>query len=87
MKQKMLVSDNKCLRLIKVNDKFVETEWCFKGHIGYVLKGEMTINFDGELKNFSKGDGLWIDKGENSQHKLIMPKNKKVKLLLIDEEV
>jgi len=80
-------SDGKTrIRLLRFYDDFVEEHWCTKGHIGYVLDGEMTIDFNGELKNYQKGDGLWIVKGEQSKHKVLIEKGKHVELLLFEPE-
>lgn len=73
------------IRLIKFKYGFIEKEWCKSGHLGYVLAGEMKINFDGEIKFFKKGDGLWIEKGEQSKHKVIIEKGKFVELVLFED--
>lgn len=71
---------------MKFLDNFVEEEWCVSGHIGYVLDGEMTIDFNGTIKNYKKGDGLWIKEGESSKHKAIIKKGKQVELILFEVE-
>jgi len=57
------------VRLAEFARDFVEHDWCTRGHIGYVLEGEMTIDFDGEVVAFSAGDGLFIPAGRGSRHK------------------
>lgn len=57
------------LRLAEFTKEFVETEWCMKGHIGYVLEGKMEIDFDGKVIIFSPGDGIFIPSGEEHKHK------------------
>lgn len=74
------------MRILRFSDDFVEEEWCTKGHIGYVLEGEMRIDYNGEIKSYSKGDGLWITQGEHSKHKVIMEKGKHVELVLFESE-
>ncbi len=56
------------LRLVEFSKKFVEPDWCRKGHIGYVLHGKMEIDFDGEIVHFGPGDGLFIPAGEDNKH-------------------
>ena len=41
-------------RLLRFSDDFIEEEWCLKNHIGFVLNGEMKINFNGEIKSYRK---------------------------------
>ena len=57
------------LRLAEFTKEFVEPDWCTKGHIGYVLEGQMEIEFGGKVIIFSEGDGLFIPAGEKHKHK------------------
>jgi len=57
------------LRLVEFTNEFVESNWCTKGHIGYVLEGQMRIDFDGKPVVFDPGDGLFIPPGEQHKHK------------------
>ena len=76
--------EGKRLRLVEFTNEFVEPEWCTNGHIGYVLEGEMEINFDGDVVHFGQGDGLFIPKGENSKH-IAKILTEKVKLILVED--
>lgn len=60
---------NRRIRLVEFTKGFVEPDWCTKGHIGYVLSGEMDVDFDGQVVRFSAGDGLVIPGGEENRHK------------------
>jgi quercetin dioxygenase-like cupin family protein len=55
--------------LAEFSREFVEADWCTKGHIGYVLEGQIEIDFDGEAIVFGPGDGLFIPAGEEHKHK------------------
>jgi len=46
---KIFRSDSKQLRLLEITSDFEETEWCEKGHMGFVIKGELEIDFHGGL--------------------------------------
>ena len=85
--QKIHSVGKKRIRLIRFEHGFVENDWCTNGHRGYVLCGSMTIEFNGDLKTFTKGDGLWIEAGESYKHKVIMPTNGMVELVLFEEEI
>ncbi|MHC4499416.1 MAG: cupin domain-containing protein [Planctomycetota bacterium] len=52
------------LRLVEFSKEFVEPDWCSRGHIGYVLEGQMEVNFDGKVIVFGPGDGIFIPAGE-----------------------
>ena len=60
---------NRRIRLVEFEKGFVEPDWCMKGHVGYVLSGEMDVDFDGQVVRFSEGDGLMIPRGEENRHK------------------
>ena len=57
------------LRLAEFTRELVEPHWCTKGHIGYVLEGEMEIDFHGKVVVFRTGDGLFIPPGEPHKHR------------------
>ena len=84
IEQKVFQRGDKKLRLLIFKDDFVENDWCVNGHVGYVLEGEMKIDFNGNTCNYKKGDGLWIDKGEKFKHKVIIEKGKFIKLILFE---
>jgi len=86
VEQKIYSNGNQRMRLLRFYDNFIEKDWCINGHIGFVLKGEMKINFNGIIKSYRQGDGLWIEKGEKSKHKVIIEKGKQIELILIETE-
>jgi quercetin dioxygenase-like cupin family protein len=57
------------LRLVEFAKEFVEPDWCTKAHIGYILEGQMQIDFDGNKEVFAPGDGLFIPAGQEHKHK------------------
>lgn len=61
--------DGRKLRLVEFAKEFVEPDWCSKGHIGYILEGEMEIDFDGHIIIFKAGDGIFIPAGQEHKHK------------------
>lgn len=69
MRVKAYEQDGQRLRLVEFTRDFVEPEWCTKGHIGYVLEGEMAVDFHGQVVTFRAGDGLFIPPGDKHGHK------------------
>jgi quercetin dioxygenase-like cupin family protein len=57
------------LRLVEFSKEFVEQDWCIKGHIGYILEGQVKIDFDGKTISYGPGDGIFIPAGEKHKHK------------------
>ena len=61
--------DGSRLRLLELTPRFIEADWCRKGHIGVVLEGRLEIDFSGRVERFEPGQALFIPSGEPSQHK------------------
>jgi ethanolamine utilization protein EutQ (cupin superfamily) len=66
---KAFEQDGRRLRLAEFTRDFAEADWCTKGHIGYVLDGQMEIDFHGPVVAFRAGDGLFIPAGHEHGHK------------------
>jgi len=62
-------SGTKQLRLLEFTSEFVEPDWCEKGHVGFVVQGELEIDFHGNLVRYPEGSGLFIPSGSASGHK------------------
>ena len=74
----------KKLRLVEFSKEFVEPDWCIKSHIGYILEGQMEIDFDGEKEVFGPGDGVFIPAGQKHKHKGRVLTDK-VKVILVED--
>jgi hypothetical protein len=57
------------IRLMELTPEFVETGWCLKGHVGYVLDGVLELEFEEDVTIFRPGDGFFIPGGEAHKHK------------------
>lgn len=55
------------LRLVEYTRE-MESHWCEKGHIGYVLEGRFEIRFPGEVHIYNEGDGIIIPAGAEHKH-------------------
>jgi hypothetical protein len=73
------------LRLVEFSREFVETGWCTNGHAGYVLSGELEIQFTDHTVRFSAGDGIFIQAGETEKHRAHVPGGLAT-LILAEEE-
>ena len=73
------------LRLVEFSDKFVEEDWCKKGHIGYVLEGRLNIDFHGAVIAIKAGDALHIPEGEAHKHKPIISKGERALLVMFEK--
>lgn len=68
-KAKIYKQNDKQIRLVEFTDAFVETDWCTKGHIAYIIEGKLEVNFDGNVVIFNTGDVVFIPAGEKNKHK------------------
>ena len=71
------------LRLVEFTHGFVEPDWCLRGHVGYVLSGDLDVDFDGVLEHFTAGDGVFIPPGEAHRHTAIVVRDV-VRLVLVE---
>jgi quercetin dioxygenase-like cupin family protein len=84
VRYKAFVQGNQRIRLVEFSEGFVEPHWCLNGHAGYVLDGSFTIDYNGQIEHYQKGDVIFIPKGENDKHKVIMQPGGWVQLLLFE---
>jgi mannose-6-phosphate isomerase-like protein (cupin superfamily) len=57
------------LRLIEITPALAHPLWCVAGHVGYVLEGDVEIEFDGRVERYRAGDGVVIPAGEADRHR------------------
>jgi ethanolamine utilization protein EutQ (cupin superfamily) len=80
---KAFVTAGKKLRLAEFTEELCEKDWCLKEHLGYVIEGRMTIDFDGEAVEFETGDGFYISRGE--RHKARIAPGEKARLIMLEQ--
>jgi quercetin dioxygenase-like cupin family protein len=71
VRQKVHREGPRQVRLVEFDTSDGAEHWCETGHIGYVLKGALSISFDGQVVSFKAGDGLFIPAGEASKHRAV----------------
>lgn len=59
----------KQMRLLEFTSEFVEPHWCEKGHYGFVVQGELEIDFHGRCVRYAEGAGIFIPAGLSHGHK------------------
>jgi len=67
LRQKIHKSGSQQLRLVEYS-KNLSPHWCEKGHIGYVLEGQMKVKFEHDVQTYSPGDGIFIPGGPEHKH-------------------
>lgn len=84
VRYKFFQNGNQRVRLVEFSEGFDENGWCLKGHVGYVLDGTYSIDYDGNIEHYKQGDVAFIPKGEKDKHKVIMDVGGWVQLLLFE---
>ena len=57
-------SDHETIRMLELDPKWDEKEWCTKKHAGYVLSGALRLDLAaGPPFLVQKGDGFFVPKG------------------------
>ena len=83
VRHKVFIRGNERMRLVEFSEHFVEKDWCTKGHIGYVIEGGISIDFNGKQVNFKAGDGFFIIEGD--KHKGSVAKGEKALVILFEK--
>ena len=71
VRQKVYREGSRQIRLVEFETSAGAEHWCEAGHIGYVLKGDLSISFDGNVISFKAGDGLFIPSGAATKHRSV----------------
>lgn len=71
VRQKVYCEGSRQIRLVEFETSDGAEHWCETGHIGYVLKGALSISFNGDVLSFKAGDGLFIPSGTASKHRSV----------------
>jgi len=71
VRQKVYCEGSRQIRLVEFATSDGAEYWCETGHIGYVLKGGLSIDFNGEIISFKTGDGLFIPSGAGNKHRSV----------------
>ena len=69
VRQKVVVQEATQFRLLEFSKDFVELDWCTKGHAGYILDGQLEIDFNGKSILYGPGDVATIPDGDDHKHK------------------
>ncbi len=83
IRYKEYIRGEKRIRLVELSEEFTEKEWCIKGHIGCILEGSFSIDFEGRLINFKTGDGLFIPAGD--KHRASIARGERTLIILFEE--
>ncbi len=84
VRSKEYVSGSQRVRLVEFSNGFIEPDWCINGHVGYVLEGSCSIDFNGTILQFTEGDGVLIPEGKENKHKAVLGPAERVLFVLFE---
>lgn len=68
VRDKHIDQDNCRMRLVEYS-KEMPPHWCEKGHYGYLIEGEMEIEYEKSKMIYKSGDGIFIPDGHDHKHR------------------
>jgi quercetin dioxygenase-like cupin family protein len=71
VRQKVYCEGARQIRLVEFETSEGAEHWCETGHIGYVIKGALSISFNGQVVAFAAGDALFIPPGAKTKHRAV----------------
>ena len=57
------------LRLVEFGKNMEHVNWCFNGHYGFIVSGEMELVFSDQVEVYQTGDAIFIPDGEAHKHR------------------
>ena len=69
VRYKVLVRSGRQIRLVEFGKEFVESDWCNKQHIGYILQGQLEIVYPNGSGTYVAGNGVFILGNEREKHR------------------
>ena len=67
VRHKCFDQNNVRLRLVEYSQD-MPLHWCHKGHYGYLLEGELAIEYEKARVIYKAGDGIFIPDGPEHKH-------------------
>ena len=70
IRHKYIDQNNVRMRLVEYSySKEMPRHWCEKGHYGYLIEGQMEIEYENETIIYDLGDGIFIPEGPDHKHR------------------
>jgi quercetin dioxygenase-like cupin family protein len=68
VRHKYIDQNNLRIRLVEYS-KDMPLHWCEKGHYGYLIEGQMEIEYENSKIIYKPGDGIFIPDGPDHKHR------------------
>jgi hypothetical protein len=81
---KAAVRNEVLVRIAEYPDGYEDQDWYEDAHFGYVIEGELEVEFEHRVERFQPGDGIMIAGGPAERHRGRVIRGP-VRLFLVDE--
>ena len=68
VRHKYIDQNNLRMRLVEYS-KAMPLHWCEKGHYGYLIDGQLEIEYENAKITYKPGDGIFIPDGADHRHR------------------
>ena len=68
VRHKCIDQNNVRLRVVEYS-KEMPPHWCEKGHYGYLIEGQMEVEYENSTVIYYPGDGIFIPDGPDHKHR------------------
>jgi quercetin dioxygenase-like cupin family protein len=68
VRHKFIDQGNLRIRLVEYS-KEMPPHWCEKGHCGYLIEGQLEIEYENSKLIYKTGDGIFIPNGPDHKHR------------------
>ncbi len=68
VRHKYIDQNNLRIRLVEYSNE-MPPHWCEKGHYGYLIEGQMEIEYENSKIIYKPGDGIFIPGGPDHKHR------------------
>jgi quercetin dioxygenase-like cupin family protein len=68
VRHKYIDQNNVRMRLVEYS-KEMPPHWCEKGHYGYLIEGQMELEYESSKIIYKSGDGIFIPDGPDHKHR------------------
>ena len=68
VRHKYIDQNNLRIRLVEYSQE-MPPHWCEKGHYGYLISGQLEIEYENSKILYMQGDGIFIPDGSDHKHR------------------
>lgn len=83
--EKRVTIGNHAVRLLRLEPGFVERDWCERPHFGYVVEGQLCIEFEQSSVTYVQGDYIAITGASDTRHRAVV--SEAVTLFLVEPAI